>query len=181
MSEDNRSAPKGNDNAVGNNGGPPKGSANAETHGLTSKPGKYYERLSPVQKDRVDSWAASWRRRAEYESPGFDKMYHVHATKLHQIEAGDEYIAEHGPIVDRVVGRTESGEPIVQQEENPAFKFQSRALNDIMGFLKKMGCLNDPDSQKADAQRGIISRLSAEQDKIDQRRMANSDTSAGDG
>lgn len=165
--QDTRGAPKGNDNAVGNNGGPPKGSANAETHSLTSDPGKYYERLSPEQQDRVDSWAESWRRRADYGTPGFDKMFQVHATKLHQIEAGDEYIADQGTIVDHVVGRTESGEPIVRKEENPAFKFQSRAVGDIMGFLKRMGCLNDPDSQQADVQRGIIARLSAEQDKID--------------
>lgn len=131
-----------------------KETANAETHGLTSKPGKYYERLSPEQQDCVDSWAESWRRRADYEAPGYDKLYRTHAIKLHQVEAGDVFVAEHGVIVDRVVDRTESGEPIVRKEENPALKFQSRALSDLMGFLKKMGCLNDPDSQKADAQRG---------------------------
>lgn len=127
------------------------GNGNAETHGLRSDPGPYYDRRSEDEQERIDGWADSWARRADYDGLGFDKLFHTHAIKLHQVESGDDYIAAEGSIVSRVVGRTESGAPIEQDDENPAFQYQNRALTSIMQFLKKMGCLDDPDSQQAGA------------------------------
>ena len=158
-------APEGNDNAVGNEGGDPDGSEN-ESHGLRSEPGPYYERQSESEQERIDEWAESWARRAGYDGLGFDKLFQTHAIKLHQVEEGDAYIDDEGAIAERVVARTETGEPIRQGEENPAFGYQSRALKDIMRFLKEFGCLDDPDSQQADAAQGIISVLSSEANNV---------------
>jgi hypothetical protein len=143
--------------------GAPENNGNAETHTLRSDPGAYYERQSEDGQDRIDAWAESWARRGGYNGLGFDKIFHTHATKLHQIESADEAIANEGVIITRIVDRTEAGEPIKKDEENPAFLLQSRALKDILRFLKEFGCLDDPDSQQADAlQGGLDLKLSSE-------------------
>lgn len=132
---------------------------NAETHTLRSDPGPYYERQSDAEQERIDEWAGSWARRGGYDGLGFDKLFHTHAVKLHQVERADEHIGDEGTIISRVVDRTESGEAIVQDEENPAFLLQSRAIKDITRFLKEMGCLDDPDSQQANATESVAAVL----------------------
>lgn len=143
----------------GKGSGAPANNDNHSSHELRSDPGPYYERRSDGEQARIDEWAESWARRAGYDALGFDKLFHTHAVKLHQVETGDTHIADEGPIAERVVARTESGEPIRQGEENPAFQYQNRILTSIMQFLKKMGCLDDPDSQQAEATEGLISIL----------------------
>jgi hypothetical protein len=131
----------------------------AETYSLHSEPGAYYARQSDSEQERIDAWAESWARRAGYGGLGFDKLFHTHAVKLHQVEAADEYIANEGPIVTRLVDRTESGEPITRDEENPAFLLQSRALKDVVRFLKDVGALDDPDSERAAATKNLAEAL----------------------
>jgi len=137
---------------VGDVRGAPENNTNAETHGLTSDPGKYYERQSDAEQTRIDSWAESWARRADYGLPGFDKILYTTAISLHQVEQADEYIGNEGVVVAQVVDRTESGVPITKDEENPALALKSRAMKDIVRTLKEFGCLDDPDSKQAAAQ-----------------------------
>lgn len=154
---------EGNDNAVGNDGGAPENNDNAERHGMRSDPGPYYHRQPASEQDRIDEWAASWARRSDYGGLGFEKVFQTNAIKLHQVESGDEYIAEEGAVVSRLVGRTENGEPIVEDEENPAFLYQGRAMKDITRFLKEFGCLDDPDSQQAEAAQSVAEILGGSQ------------------
>lgn len=160
---DNGGAPEGNDNAVANDGGAPENNDNAERHGMRSDPGPYYHRQPDAEQDRIDEWAASWARRSDYGELGFEKVFQTNAIKLHQIESGDEYIAEEGAVVSRLVGRTENGEPIIENEENPAFLYQGRAMKDIIRFLKEFGCLDDPDSQQAEAAQSVAEILGGSQ------------------
>lgn len=152
---------EGNDNAVGH--GAPENNGNSETHGLRSNPGPYYHRQSAAEQDRIDEWAASWARRAGYDGLGFDKIFQTHAVKLHQIESGDSYIGDEGVVATRIVDRTEAGEPIEQDEENPALLYQSRALKDIVRFLKDFGVLDDPESQQAEAAQSVAEILGGSQ------------------
>lgn len=135
---------------------------NAETHGLTSDPQKYYQRQDDADQERIDDWAESWARRADYELPGYDTILHETAVTLHQIHAADEYIAEEGVIVDQVIASTESGQPIVSEDENPAFLLKSRAMKDVIRTLKEFGCLDDPDSQQAAATKTLAEVVDGE-------------------
>lgn len=151
---------KGGD--VGDPGGPPEGSANAETHSLTSDPSKYYDRQPEPEQDKIDGWAESWAKRAGYAAPGFDVVLHEAAVTLHQIFTADTYIGREGVIVEKVIDETEDGRPIRVSEENPALKAKSRATSDVIRTLKEFGVLDDPDSQMADSVETIADVLKDE-------------------
>lgn len=147
--------------------GAPEGNGNAEDYSLTSDPQKYYARQSDEDQDRIDDWAESWARRARYDLPGYDSILHETAVTLHQIHTADEYIAEEGFIVERVVGRTEGGEPIIEEDENPALLAKSRAMKDVIRTLKEFGCLDDPDSKQAEAEASKADALREYMQEVD--------------
>lgn len=153
---------------VGDVRGAPEGNDNAETHSLTSDPQKYYRRQPESEQDCIDSWAESWARRANYGLPGYDSVLHEAAVILHQIHGADEHIAEEGIIVERIIGRTEAGDPIVEEDENPAFLLKSRAMKDLIRTLKEFGCLDDPDSKQAEAVQDTADALRSFMEAADQ-------------
>jgi phage terminase small subunit len=87
---------------------------------------------------------------------------------LHQIHGADEHIAEEGIIVERIIGRTEAGDPIVEEDENPAFLLKSRAMKDLIRTLKEFGCLDDPDSKQAEAVQDTADALRSFMEAADQ-------------
>jgi hypothetical protein len=121
---------RGNDYAVGNpGGGAPVDNDNAETHGLTGDPEKYYNRQSEAEQERIDGWARDWMRECGVDGLGFGDQFREQAIKFHQIRRADGYISENGLIVDG--------------EENSAFRRQSRAFKELTDFLKDFGFFTD--------------------------------------
>lgn len=143
-------APEGNDFAKGNDGGgAPAGNDNAATHGMTSDTWKWFDRHEDEVGDDVREMVESWMELAPFgwAATGNVKLLTRAAINECQIEQGDEYIEEHGVIVDEPVT---AGDGVIHKaSENPAFRYKSRLQKDTIKILNKLGILDSPEMQHA--------------------------------
>jgi len=140
--------------------GAPKNNGNAEKAGLRSDPKKYKARQSESEEDWIRSVRESIldRMRTRGREPDFlDRVLAERvAINLHMAANASEYVDEEGLIQTVFVedGGYEKDIPNGLVTELRQFD------KDIIGNLKKLGVLNDPDSQQAEATESLAVVLS---------------------
>jgi len=133
----------------GANDGAPEGNTNAMTHGLYAKRSSYYESLPDKDKAVVERLADSWIDNAPFDRDNFAKVNEVYRIAIDEFrlwESHDEF--KDGLTYEQTVSG-EEGE-FEMEQENPANLAYDRLDRTSIRKLKELGCLDDPESQKAD-------------------------------
>lgn len=143
--------------------GAPANNGNAAKHNLYSDRDKLYQRLPEAEQDHVDSLAASFYDRytdvhgKEPDYAATQRLKNV-AMDVHKETLADNYAAEqseeddtHPLIQKQIIGQTEEGRPIEVEQPNQLIGIASGLKTDTRMWLKDLGLLDDPESQKADA------------------------------
>lgn len=142
--------------------GAPKGSGNAEKHGLYSDRGMYYDRRSEDEKEWIDAVVESLLVDAPFDYENFAKVEMVRniAIDMHKLRRANDYIDDKGVVhKDKTVGYTDDGRPIKVDEENVLNVAYDRLNRTLTKQLKELGILSDPDSQQAEASQNIANEL----------------------
>jgi len=133
--------------------GAPEGNGNSEKHGLTADRDKWFERHRDDVSGTVRALTESYVEDAPFgwESTGkVDFLVELVIDQVRLQEANewlrDEFLKE------ETVAVSDDGRPIKKLVENPAHMPRSRIKRDNIRGLKELGVLDDPDSQKANAQ-----------------------------
>lgn len=152
---------------------PNKGNTYSETHGLYTNRQPYYDNRSNAEQRWIDAVVESLLD----DMPGGDadpsmaklEMVRNIAIDMHKERRANDYIDEVGVVHrDKTVGYTDDGRPIKEDQENPLNIAYDRLSRNITRNMEKLGILDDPESQKADAQQNIANELSALRDARDQ-------------
>jgi hypothetical protein len=144
---------------VGDEGGAPEGNGNAEVHGLTADREKWFERHREDAEPLVRALVESYVEDAPFGFENTAKVDLLTEVAIDQVrirksnDVLDEFVTE------QVVGQTDSGDPIVTLEENPAHMPRSRIKRDNTRLLKELGVLDDPDSKQAAATQSLAEVL----------------------
>lgn len=147
----------------GADNGPPEGNNNKETHGMYSDRQNYYDNRSYNEQMWIDSVVESLLDDAPFGPDNFAKFQMLRnvAIDMHKMKNANEYIDEVGVVHrDKTVGYTDDGKPIKVDEENAINIAYDRLQKGMIKTLKELGCLDDPDSQQAEAEKDIASELS---------------------
>jgi hypothetical protein len=145
--------------------GAPEGNVNAMTHGLRAKRSNYYENLVPKEKAFIEAMADSWIDNAPFGKDNFAKVNEVYRLSVDQHRlwnAHDEF--DKGLVYEQVIGQDEEGEPIEVEDENPVNLAYDRLDRTTIRKLKELGCLDDPESQKAEQMESLADKFA----KLDQ-------------
>lgn len=147
-------------NHGGQSTGPPKGSANNLKHGATAAPINLLNHLDDDKLEWVEALVDGYLKEADFgpESPKVERLTRT-CVMIYQEWAGQEAIFNEGMAVDDVVGVTEQGEPVVRNDEHYLCRRIDRLNDKIRHNLKDLGLMDDPRSQKADAEQGKITAL----------------------
>jgi hypothetical protein len=135
--------------------GPPKGSANNFAHGATAEP------LNLVENDLLDEADVEWiyALRDAYleeapfgpDSPKVERLTRT-CVMIFQEWAGERHVLEEGLAVEDVVGVTDKGEPIISTREHYLSQRIDRLNDKVRHNLRELGLLDDPETQRADAE-----------------------------
>lgn len=144
------------------NVGAPEGSANALTHGATADPTNLFNNLDDDEREWVDAHVQAFLdAKPDADETAVERL-EVLATRMLMERRGLGQLLSDGLSRSKVVGQTEYGEPIRDDEAH----YLNRVVNDhnqtIRMNLKDWGFLNDPESQKAESMRSIADILSEE-------------------
>lgn len=153
----------------GNATGAPEGNTNAMKHGLKARRSNYYEQLDDEEKAFVEAMVDSWLEDAPFDRGNAAKVTEIYRIAIDQHRlwnATDEYV-EDGITTEEVLTDDtgspvydENGDPVTKEVENPANLPYSRLDRDLFKKLKELGCLDDPDSQDAEAKESLAQKLS---------------------
>ncbi|USZ69410.1 hypothetical protein NGM10_06655 [Halorussus salilacus] len=141
---------KGRCKLHGGNAGAPADNQNASKHGLNADLHHYYRDLPPEQKEFIEKIAATIEDRVRENTGTVDYMDRVLskqvAIQLHISSKASAYIEKESGLVQDVPARGST-----RKEAAPLLEEVRRYDDSIFRNLKKLGVLDDPDSQKADA------------------------------
>lgn len=148
------------------------GNTNGETHGLHTERQSYYDERSYEEQVWIDAVIESLLddMPGGDADPSFAKLQMVRniAIDFHKEKRANEYIDEIGVVhKDKTVGYTEDGRPMKEDVENPLNIAYDRLSRNKVRQMEKLGILDDPESQKAEAQQNIANELSALRDSRD--------------
>lgn len=141
-----------------------EGNNNAEKHGMYADRQNYYENRSVREQQWIDSIVESILDDAPFGPDAKYKLEMVRNTAIdmHKLQNANDYIDEKGVVhKDKTVGYTDDGKPIKMDEENVLNIAYDRLDRNVTRKLEKLGVMDDPESQKAEAQESIASELSA--------------------
>lgn len=141
-----------------------QGNNYAEKHGLHSDRQNYYKNRSTQEQDWIDAVVESLLDDAPFSPDNFAKMQMLRniAIDMHKLQNANEFIDQAGLVqTDQTVGYSPDGKPIKEDKENPVNVTYDRLNRTMTRQLKELGILDDPESQKAEAQEGIAKELSA--------------------
>jgi hypothetical protein len=131
----------------------------AEKHGLGSDPKKYKARQDQEEADWIRSVRESIldRMRAYGREPDFldEVLAERTAIQLHIVSNATEYVDKNG-LVQTVFVEDGGYEKDIPQKLVQELRQYDK---DIISNLKKLGVLNDPDSQKADAMERTLAEV----------------------
>lgn len=160
---------------VGDPGGAPEGSANAQKHALRADRGLFYDRLEDSKQARVDRFEAAMidrykRNHGRDPDPADVKDLFEIAVGYALRDYARDYMAEEmaetdNPMLEHVEYNTDAGEHV--EYDKPAEileQIETLRQGDRMQ-RKTKGLENDPESQNADAVRGLTD-LFAETDSV---------------
>lgn len=135
----------------------------AEKHGLYADRQNYYDNRRPTEQQWIDSIVESILDDAPFGPEAKYKLEMVRnvAIDMHKMKNANDYIDEKGVVhKDKTVGYTDDGKPIKMDEENVLNIAYDRLDRATTRKLEKLGVLDDPESQKAEAQKNIANELS---------------------
>lgn len=141
-----------------------KGNNNAETHGLYSDRQNYYQHRDTAEQEWIDAVVESLLDDAPFSADNMAKLQMVRniAIDMHKQQRANDYIDEVGVVQkDKTVGYTDDGRPIKEDQENVLNVAYDRLNRTMTRQMKELGILDDPESEKAEAQQNIASELSA--------------------
>lgn len=141
-----------------------EGNNNAEKHGMYADRQNYYENRNTKEQAWIDSIVESILDDAPFGPEAKYKLEMVRNTAIdmHKLQNANDYIDEKGVVhKDKTVGYTDDGKPIKMDEENVLNIAYDRLDRNVTRKLEKLGVMDDPESQKAEAQESIASELSA--------------------
>lgn len=134
----------------GGNAGAPDNNQNAAKHGLNADPHHYYQNLDPEEQEFIEKVASTIEDRVRENTGTVDHMDRVLskqvAIQLHISSKASAYVGKESGLVQEIPTRGSS-----RKEAAPLLEEVRRYDDSIFRNLKKLGVLNDPDSQKADA------------------------------
>lgn len=148
-------------------GGAPEGNVNGMTHGLKTMRSNYYNHLSDEEKYAIEQLADSWIENAPFDRDHFGKVNEVKRIAVDQFrlwKAQDEFVdtdaGEESGLLEEITidFDPESGE-ITADDENPANLAYDRLDRTTIRKLKELGCLDDPESQQADATKSLAQKF----------------------
>jgi len=141
-----------------------EGNTYNEKHGLYTQRQTYYENRTEGEQAWIDGIVESLLDDAPFgDNPPFAKLQMVRniAIDMHKLQRANDYIDEKGLVDrDKTVGYTDDGKPIKVDEENVLNVSYDRLNRTMTRQLKELGILDDPDSEKAEAQANIAKELS---------------------
>jgi hypothetical protein len=140
-----------------------RGTNHAEKHGAHADRQNYYANRSSDEQEWIDGVVESILDEAPFGPDSKYKLEMVRniAIDMHKMKNANDYIDEKGIVhKDKTVGYSDDGKPIKVDEENPVNISYNRLDKQTTRKLEKLGVLNDPESQKADAQESIAKELS---------------------
>ena len=136
----------------------------AEKHGLYADRQNYYKNRNDREQEWIDGVVESILDDAPFDADDFYKLQMVRnvAIDMHKLKNANDYIDEKGVVhKDKTVGYTDDGQPIKMDEENVLNIAYDRLDRATTRKLEKLGVMDDPESEKAEAQQNIASELSA--------------------
>lgn len=141
-----------------------RGNNHAEKHGLYAERQNYYNNRSRQEQQWIDAVVESLLDDAPFGPESFAKLQMLRniAIDMHKQQRANDYIDEVGVVErDKTIGYTEQGKPILEDQENALNIAYDRLTRTTTRQLKELGLLDDPESQKAEAQTNIARELSA--------------------
>lgn len=148
-------------------GGSGSGNPNAESaalqHGVRADPTNLYENLGEEATEWIDTKVDAYLEGAglERDTPSGD-LVEMAVITMYQARSGHAHLAEEGIARTSVVGTSEGGRPITDEEEHYLNKVVSRHSTDFRMMLKDAGVLKDPESQQAEAVGDLASIIADE-------------------
>jgi len=141
-----------------------RGNNHAEKHGLYAERQNYYNNRSRQEQQWIDAVVESLLDDAPFGPESFAKLQMLRniAIDMHKQQRANDYIDEVGVVErDKTIGYTDQGKPILEDQENALNIAYDRLTRTTTRQLKELGLLDDPESQKAEAQTNIARELSA--------------------
>lgn len=147
----------------GTSPGAPKGSARNYKHGATAEPLNLLENdlLSSREQEFVEALRDAYLEEAAPFGPESPKVERLTRTCVMVLQEwrGQEVILEEGMAVEDVVGVTDKGEPVISTCEHYLCQRIDRLNDKIRHNLRELGLLDDPESQRADAEGDKVAAL----------------------
>lgn len=144
--------------------GAPENNVRAQKHGIHTKRQRYYNNCSEEEQVWIDSVIESiLDDMPGSNEPSFAKLQIVRniAIDMHKLRNANDYIDEKGVVHrDKTVGYTDDGRPIKEDQENAVNIAYDRLNRTMTRQMEKLGVLDSPESQQADAQESIADELS---------------------
>lgn len=144
----------------GGDAGAPEGNLNAMKHGLLAKRSSYYEHLDYEEKSFIEQLADSWIENAPFDRDNFAKVTEVYRIAVDQFrmwEAHDEL--NNGLVYSQYEDLDMDNQKINTDQENPANLAYDRLDSTTIRKLKELGCLDDPESQKAEQMESLADKF----------------------
>lgn len=151
--------------------------ANRIEHGMYAKRTNYWQAMDDADRQFVEAMVDSWLADAPFDRGNVGKLNDLYRAAIDQHRAWqgvDEFVADdeiqgmvtETPVLDDEgdVVRGEDGDPVTVEEEHPANLPLARLDKAVVSKLKKLGVLDDPDSQQADATESLAQKLSSDND-----------------
>lgn len=142
---------------------PNTGNTHNERHGLHTKRQRYYENRSPEEQQWIDAVVESLLDDAPFGVDSFAKMQMVRniAIDMHKQQSANDYIDQEGIVQeDQVVGYSNDGKPIMEDQENTLNIAYDRLTRTITRQMKELNLLDSPDAKQAEANQNIANELS---------------------
>lgn len=144
----------------GNNPGPPEGNTYAMTHGLKAKRSNYYRQMEDDEKITVEQFVDNWLDLSSYtrDDPAIvNELYRIAVDQIRLWNAQDEF--DEGIVYDQMAEYDIEDGKIMAEQENPANLPYDRLDRTTFQKLSKLGVLDDPESQQAEAVESLADKF----------------------
>jgi len=155
----------------GGTSGAPEDNQNARKHGMFSDRDKLYMSLDEEDKSHVEDIAQSLSTRYEHihgRKPDYaarENIKHI-AIDVFKVTLAHDYMSEKGEESGNVLieqDYVEAGDEVREiTRPNKLNRVLSDLKNETRQWLKDMGLLHDPESEKAEAANSLVQMLSSE-------------------
>lgn len=143
-------------------GGAPEGNTNGMKHGLFVNPGSLYDELSDERQRRADALAASLGERYEAangrepDAMALENIERI-AVEAVKLDLADDWMAEHAvdgnPLMEEATIAQDTSRPVDVERPSMLHSVAQGIRRENRQWMKDMGLLDDPESEKASAMR----------------------------